>query len=88
MENGVIIVLIIMVCLIIATVLIMADLRKRDKQFIYVHIKTGNRYKIIQKCKMKYVNKWMNAIIYMSEEDGETYVRECEDFMFNFKRLS
>jgi uncharacterized membrane protein len=88
MENGVIIVLIIMVCLIIAAALILADLRKRDKQFIYVHTKTGNRYRIFQECKMKYNGKWMDAIVYVSEKDGEMYVREYSDFVLNFKRLS
>jgi hypothetical protein len=88
MENRVIIVLIIMVCLIIATALIMADLRKRDQQFIYVHTKTGNRYRIVQVCKMKYDGKWMDAIAYVSEKDSEMYIREYSDFMLNFKRLS
>lgn len=88
MENGVIIVLIIMVGLIIANVLTMANLRKRDQQSIYVHTKTGNRYRIVQKCKMKHDGKWMNAITYTSEKDGEMYVREYNDFKLNFKSLS
>ena len=88
MENGVIIVLIIMVCLIIATALITADLCKRDKQFIYVHTKTGNRYRIIQECLMKIDGTWKDAIVYVSEKNGEMYVREYSDFVLNFKTLS
>lgn len=88
MENGVIIVLIIMVCLIIATALIMAESYKRDEQFIYVHTKTGNRYRIIQECLMKIDGTWKDAVVYVSEKDGEMYVREYNDFVLNFKRLS
>jgi uncharacterized membrane protein len=88
MENGVIIVLIIMVCLIIATALIMTESYKRDEQFIYVHTKTGNRYRIIQECLMKIDGTWKDAIVYVSEEEGEMYVRESKDFTLNFKRSS
>lgn len=88
MENGVIIVLIIMVCLIIATALIMAESYKRDEQFIYVHTKTGNRYRIIQECLMKIDGTWKDAIVYVSEKNGEMYVREYSDFVLNFKTLS
>lgn len=88
MENGVIIVLIIMVCLIIATALIMTESYKRDEQFIYVHTKTGNRYRIIQECLMKIDGTWKDAIVYVSEKNGEMYVREYSDFVLNFKTLS
>lgn len=88
MENGVIIVLIIMIILFIVTVLLMTESYKRDQHFIYVHTKTGNRYRIFQKCKMKYDGKWMDAITYISEKDGEMYVREYNNFTLNFKRLS
>ena len=61
---------------------------KRDLRFIYVHTKTGNRYRVIQECKMKYDGKWMDAIAYVSEKDNEIYVRKYDDFVLNFKRLS
>ena len=61
---------------------------EKDKEFIYVHTKTGNRYRIIQECKMKYDGKWMDAIAYIGEKNSEMYVREHNDFTLNFKRLS
>lgn len=61
---------------------------KKDEEFIYVHIKTGNKYRIIQECLMKYSGKWVDAVIYTSEDTYEVYVREYDDFVINFKTLS
>jgi hypothetical protein len=84
----IIILIVVMIFLITVTALTTIASYKRDQQFIYVHTKTGNRYRIVQVCKMKYDDKWMDAIIYISEKDGEMYVREFYDFFNNFKRLS
>ena len=60
---------------------------KREKNFIYIHTKTGNKYRLYQDCLMKYNGKWMEAVIYTKEESGELYVREHNDFISNFKIL-
>ena len=88
MEKEIIVFFIAMVVFIIITALILVIAYKRDRRFFYVHTKTGNRYRVIQECKMKYANKWMDAIAYASEKDGEIYVREYSDFVLNFKGLS
>ena len=77
-----------MVLAIITTVLTLRAAYKRDQEFTYVHIKTGNRYRVLQECLMRYDGKWMDAIVYESEKNGEIYVREYSDFVLNFKRLS
>ena len=83
-----IVILVVGVLAILATAFTLLAAYKRDLHFIYVHTKTGNRYRVIQECKMKYDGKWMDAIAYVSEKDSEVYVREYSDFVFNFKRLS
>ena len=88
MDKEIVVLLIILILAITAAVITLVAAYKRDLHFIYVHTKTGNRYRIIQECKMKYANKWMDAIAYASEKDGEIYVREYSDFVLNFKRLS
>jgi hypothetical protein len=88
MGNETIVLLIVMILAIIVTVITVIAANKRDQHFIYIHTKTGNRYRVIQECKMKYDGKWMDAIAYISEEDSEMYVREYSDFVLNFKRLS
>lgn len=88
MEKEIIVFFIAMVVFIIITALILVIAYKRDRRFFYVHTKTGNRYRVIQECKMKYDGKWMDAIAYVSEKDREMYIRECNDFVLNFKRLS
>lgn len=83
MEN--IVLLIILALALIATVLTLIAY----KNYIYVHTKTGNRYRIIQECLMKIDGTWKDAIVYVSEKNGgEMYVREYSDFITNFKRLS
>ena len=83
-----IIVLVSAIMLFIVIVILLKFIPKGEDKFIYIHTKTGNRYRIFQECKMKYDGKWMDAITYISEKDGEMYVREYNDFMLNFKSLS
>lgn len=61
---------------------------KKDREFIYVHTKTGNRYRIFQNCLMKYDGKWVDAVIYISMKNNEIYVKAYDDFILEFKRLS
>ena len=88
MEKEIIVILIVGILAIAATVITLVAANKRYQHFIYVHTKTGNRYIVIQECKMKYDGKWMDAIAYISEKDSEMYVREYNDFVLNFKTLS
>lgn len=88
MGKETVVLLIVIILAITAAVITLVAAYKRDLHFIYVHTKTGNRYRIIQECKMKYDGKWMDAIAYVSERDNEMYIREYSDFVLNFKRLS
>ena len=88
MDKEIIVLLVVGVLAILATAFTLLAAYKRDLHFIYVHTKTGNRYRVIQECKMKYDGKWMDAIAYISEKDNEMYVREYSDFVLNFKTLS
>lgn len=88
MDKEIVVLLIILILAITAAVITLVAAYKRDLYFIYVHTKTGNRYRIIQECKMKYDGKWMDAIAYVSERDNEMYIREYNDFVLNFKTLS
>lgn len=88
MDKEIVVLLIILILAITAAVITLVAAYKRDLHFIYVHTKTGNRYRIIQECKMKYNGKWMDAIAYVSERDNEMYIREYSDFVLNFKTLS
>ena len=88
MDKEIIVLLVVGVLAILTAALTLLAAYKRDLHFIYVHTKTGNRYRVIQECKMKYDGKWMDAIAYISEKDNEMYVREYNDFVLNFKRLS
>ena len=88
MDKEIIVLLVVGILAILATAFTLIAAYKRDLHFIYVHTKTGNRYRVIQECKMKYDGKWMDAIAYISEKDNEMYVREYNDFVLNFKRLS
>jgi len=88
MEKDIIVLIIVAVLAVFAFISTLMCAYKRDLHFIYVHTKTGNRYRVIQECKMKYDGKWIDAIAYVSEEDSEMYVREYNDFILNFKTLS
>ena len=88
MDKEIVVLLIVIILAITTAVITLIAAYKRDLHFIYVHTKTGNRYRVIQECKMKYDGKWMDAIAYISEKDSEMYVREYNDFVLNFKRLS
>ena len=88
MDKEIVVLLIILILAITAAVITLVAAYKRDLHFIYVHTKTGNRYRIIQECKMKYDGKWMDAVAYIGEKDSEMYIREYNDFVLNFKTLS
>lgn len=88
MEDKIIAIIVVAILAVVAVVTTLMCAYKRDKDYIYVHLKTGNKYRIIQECQMKFDGKWMDAVAYMSEKDGELYIREYDDFVLNFKTLS
>ena len=88
MEKEIIVLIVIGVLALLTFVVTLIATYKRDQKLIYVHTKTGNRYRIIQECLMKIDGTWKDAIVYISEKNGEMYVREYNDFTLNFKRLS
>lgn len=88
MEKEIIILFLVMILVITITAITLVVAYKRDPEIIYVHIKTGNRYRIIQECLMKTDGTWKDAVVYVSEKKGEMYVRDYSDFVLNFKRLS
>lgn len=88
MEKEIIVLLIIIILATTVTIMTLVAAYKRDQEFIYTHIKTGNKYRIIQECLMKIDGTWKDAVVYVSEKNGEMYVREYSDFILNFKTLS
>ena len=88
MDKEIIVLLVVGVLAILATATTLMCNYAREKEFIYIHLNTGTRYRIIQECLMKIDGTWKKAIVYVSEEEGEMYVREYKDFTLNFKRLS
>lgn len=59
---------------------------EQDKKHIWVHIKTGNKYRITHYGKMRRpdTGQWLESITYMSE-DGHLYTRWKDDFMLSFQ---
>lgn len=88
MIIGITILVIVIIFSVITMVTTLMCAYKKDKEFIYVHIKTGNKYRIIQECLLKYDGNWVDAVVYVSEKDCEMYVREYNDFILNFKTLA
>jgi hypothetical protein len=88
MEKEIIVLIVIGVFALLTFVVTLMTTYKRYQKLIYVHTKTGNKYRIIQECLVKIDGTWKDAIVYVSEKNGEMYVREYNDFVLNFKRLS
>lgn len=62
---------------------------KKDKERIYVYIKTKNKYivKGIIKMKDTLTLKWVDAVLYISLKNGNYYVREEKQFFDKFITL-
>lgn len=88
MEDKIIAIIIVAILAVIVVVSTLICAYERNKEFTYVHIKTGNRYRVIHEGLMKIDGIWKDAIIYISEKNCEVYVREYSDFVLNFKTLS
>lgn len=60
-----------------------------NKKYIWVHLKTGNKYRIVANvCKMKRpdTREWLDAIVYMNDS-GEWFIRWKDDFLLEFQTL-
>ena len=64
---------------------------KESKRHVWVHLKTGNRYRIVannhNKMRRPDTGEWLNAITYVNEE-GEQFTRWKDDFLLSFQRLN
>lgn len=88
MEEKNIIILIVAILAVISGIATIFWKIKVEDKCILVHTKTGNKYRIISKCKMKFDGNWMNAIAYISLDTFDVYVRTYKDFILNFKTLA
>lgn len=60
---------------------------KEQRSITYVHLKTGNKYFLIEESRMKIPGEgWVDSIIYSNNKG--TFVREKTDFYNKFKKLS
>ena len=60
---------------------------KEQRSITYVHLKTKNRYFLIEEGRMKIPEKgWVDSVIYSNNKG--TFVREKTDFYNKFKKLS
>lgn len=62
-----------------------------SKKYIWVHTKTGNKYRIVanahNKMRRPDTGEWLEAITYVNEE-GEQFTRWKDDFLLSFQRLN
>lgn len=89
-DKVLIMVLILFICSLLAGLAtkIAAD---ESKKYIWVHIKTGNKYRIVanahNKMRRPDTGEWLEAITYVNEE-GEQFTRWKDDFLLSFQRLN
>jgi hypothetical protein len=88
MERETISLAILAIFIIFAFVITLIAAHRRDQSLIYVHTKTGNKYRIIQECLVKIDGTWVDGVIYINDHTGEMYVRSLIDFTKNFKTLA
>lgn len=83
-------VLIVVPILFILSLLAVLLLKIVEKESIWVHIKTGNKYRIVanvhNKMRRPDTGEWLEAITYINEE-GEQFTRWKDDFLLSFQRL-
>lgn len=60
---------------------------KKKEGKIFVHIRTGNRYRMEGICKIKIGDEWRTAISYINPKEKKVYVREIADFNSKFVSL-
>lgn len=62
-----------------------------SKKYIWVHTRTGNKYRIVanahNKMRRPDTGEWLEAITYVNEE-GEQFTRWKDDFLISFQRLN
>lgn len=69
-------------------ILLILAMIKEHRNSTYVHLRTKNRYFLIEESRMKIPGEgWVDAIIY-SNNKGFVFVRKKDDFYNSFKKLS
>lgn len=65
------------------------NIMKEKNNNTYIYPKTGNKYVILGKCKLKCPidRKWYEAVIYQGLDTGMVYVRERKDFFDKFVKF-
>ena len=90
MDDKVLIVVLILLIVGLLAGLLTEIAADESKKYIWVHIKTGNKYRIVanahNKMRRPDTGEWLEAITYVNEE-GEQFTRWKDDFLLSFQRL-
>lgn len=91
MDDKVLIVVLILLILGLLARLLTKIAADENKKYIWVHTKTGNKYRIVanahNKMRRPDTGEWLEAITYVNEE-GEQFTRWKDDFLLSFQRLN
>lgn len=91
MDDKVLIVVLILLILGLLAGLLTKIAADENKKYIWVHTKTGNKYRIVanahNKMRRPDTGEWLEAITYVNEE-GEQFTRWKDDFLLSFQRLN
>lgn len=83
-----IVIIVIFILVIIGFLFAIKYHRKEFKNNTWVHAKTGNKYSILLRCKMKCDGGWTEGVIYHRLGNMDSiYVKEFGDFVVNFVTL-
>ena len=91
MDDKVLIVVLILLIVGLLAGLLTKIAADESKKYIWVHTKTGNKYRIVanvhNKMRRPDTGEWLEAITYVNEE-GEQFTRWKDDFLLSFQRLN
>lgn len=91
MDDKVLIVVLILLIVGLLAGLLTKIAADESKKYIWVHTKTGNKYRIVanahNKMRRPDTGEWLEAITYVNEE-GEQFTRWRDDFLISFQRLN
>lgn len=91
MDDKVLIVVLILLIVGLLAGLLTKIAADESKKYIWVHTRTGNKYRIVanahNKMRRPDTGEWLEAITYVNEE-GEQFTRWKDDFLLSFQRLN
>lgn len=91
MDDKVLIVVLILLIVGLLAGLLTKIAADESKKYIWVHTKTGNKYRIVanvhNKMRRPDTGEWLEAITYVNVE-GEQFTRWKDDFLLSFQRLN